>query len=458
MKRLIVLIVAVTFIPGAFLIAQQESKLAISGELLSDQRVLLKGSNNWVWNENRITLKLDKRSEEKSRFYSEIWLRNFGIPNIVSSSDLYNKGITDPLNMEIREAYFRLNGFLTKRLDVTIGRQRIAWGTADKLNPTDNINPYDLEDVLDFGRHRGSDAINLNYYFSNYLSLQAIFVPLFTPANLPAGIFSNALNPDLSLPAGITLRDMSDTLIMPQNNIREGSSFGFKIKGFAAGIDFSLSYLIRNDPLPFITRNTFIPADLEGGVNVNTTLAYSGSGIVGADMATSLGGVGLWAEAALFIPKEDVVMTNDFTALYPFSPSPVTRDSLLLDKSKPFIKFILGGDYIFSNGIYVNIQYMHGFLNERGRENLNDYLFLRFEKSLFNDKIKISPLNGAIIVNDWKNINDNYAFAYMPELIYKASSNSQLTISSVIFSGKGDNLFAKLKNSNMLMFKYKYNF
>jgi hypothetical protein len=34
-------------------------------------------------------------------------------------------------------------------LEVTVGKQIYAWGTADAFNPTDNINPYDYLDVLD---------------------------------------------------------------------------------------------------------------------------------------------------------------------------------------------------------------------------------------------------------------------------------------------------------------------
>ena len=34
-------------------------------------------------------------------------------------------------------------------VEVTLGKQVYAWGTADAFNPTDNINPYDYLDVLD---------------------------------------------------------------------------------------------------------------------------------------------------------------------------------------------------------------------------------------------------------------------------------------------------------------------
>mgnify|MGYP001320150211 CR=1 FL=1 len=438
--------------------AQEANSLKLSGELLTDQRFLLKSPNDWAWNENRLTLNLDKRVTGNSKFYSEIWLRNIGLPDINSSPDLYNKGIIDPYNLEIREAYVQLNGFLTKSLDLSIGRQRIVWGTADKLNPTDNLNPLDLEDILDFGRRRGSDAINLNYYINNDFSLQGVFIPFFQPANMPVGIFANILNPAMEMPNGMILKNVSDTLMMPKYDIGESSSAGLKFKGFARGVNFSLSYVWGYDGLPFATKNTFIPVDTLGGININSQLSYARTHIIGADLVTSIAGIGVWAEAAAFIPGKDVIMTNDLSAFYPMSPVPVTQDSLVLDKTKPYIKFVVGGDYFFSDGSYLNVQYLHGFFHERARENLNDYFFLRYEKTFLNNKLKITPIGGGFIVTGWNNIKDNYALAYMPEIVYKATINSEITLATVIFDGKGDNLFAQLKDYNMLMLKLKYSF
>ena len=438
--------------------AQEDAdKLKLSGELLTDQRFLDESPNDWAWNENRLTLNLEK-STDNAKFYSEVWLRNIGLPDINSSSDLYNKGILDPYNLEVREAYVQLYGFLTKNLDVTIGRQRIVWGTADKLNPTDNLNPLDLEDILDFGRRRGSDAINLNYYINNDFSMQGVFIPFFQPANMPVGIFANILNPTMEMPDGMVLKSVSDTLMMPKYNIGESSSAGLKFKGFAKGVNFSLSYVWGYDGLPFATKNSLIPVDTLGGININSQLSYARTHIMGADLVTSIAGFGVWAEAAAFIPGKDVIMTNDLSAFYPMSPVPVTMDSLALDKSKPYIKFVIGGDYFFSDGSYLNVQYLHGFIHERARENLNDYFFLRYEKTFLNNKLKITPIGGGFIVTDWENIQDNYALAYMPEIAYNPTVNSEITVSTTIFDGKGDNLFAQLKDYNMFMFKMKYSF
>ena len=437
---------------------QDESRLKISGELLTDERFLLNDKKDWAWNENRLALRFDKKITNSSKFYSEVWLRNIGLPNITTSSDLYNKGIVDPYNLEIREAYIQLFGFLTKNLDLKIGRQRITWGTADKLNPTDNLNSYDLEDILDFGRHRGSDAISLNYYFNNDFSFQGVFIPFFQPANMPVGIFANALNPTMELPQGMVLKGSSDTILMPKYNLGESTVAGGKFKGMVKGVDFSLSYVWGYDGLPFATRNTFIPVDALGGISINSQLSFARTHIIGADLATSIAGFGFWTEAAAFIPEKDVIMTNDLSAFYPMSPIPVTQDSLILDKTKPYIKFVVGGDYNFADGSYLNFQYLHGFIHERGNENLNDYFFFRYEKKFFNDKFKIAPIGGGFIVTDWDKIEDNYAIVYMPEVSYKATDNAEITLSTVIFDGKGDNLFANLKDYNMFMFKLKYSF
>lgn len=456
-KNCILTLILIVAISGT-INAQEDNNLKLSGHLLTDQRLLLKNDNDWAWNENRLTLKLDKRIADNSKFYSEIWLRNIGLPTIASSHDLYNKGIVDPYNLDIREAYVQLNGFLTKNLDLSIGRQRIVWGTADKLNPTDNLNPLDLEDILDFGRRRGSDAINMNYYINNEFSLQGVFIPFFQPANMPVGIFANALNPNMELPQGMVLKDFSDSLTMPKYNLGESSTAGLKFKGFAKGADFSLSYVWGYDGLPYSAKNILKPVDLTGGTSIHSQLSFIRTHIIGTDIATSIAGIGVWAEAAAFIPEKNIVMTNDLSAFYPMSPVPVTQDSLLLEKNKPYVKFVIGADYNFSDGSYVNLQYLHGFIHERGNDNMNDYFFLRYEKTILNNKLKIAPIGGGFIVTDWDNIQDNYALVYMPEIAYKATDNAEITLSAVIFDGKGDNLFANLKDYNMLMFKLKYSF
>ncbi|MBN1182607.1 MAG: hypothetical protein JXB49_09995 [Bacteroidales bacterium] len=459
MKRVCIFIMLISLFVLSIKINAQDpddERLKLSGEFLSDERFLLTDPYDWAWNETRLTLGLDKKITDNSKFHSEIWLRNIGLPGISSAADLYNKGIVDPYNLEIREAYVQIYGFLTKNLDLSIGRQHIAWGTADKLNPTANLNPYDMEDILDFGRQRGSDAINLNYYINNDFSLQGVFIPFFQPANMPVGIFSDALNPETELPDGMVLHEYSDKIIMPRYNLRESSIAGFKFKGFASGVDFSVSYVWGLDGLPFNTRNTIIPVDTIGGININSELTFARNHIIGADMAAGLGGVGLWAEAALIIPEHEVITANDYSAFFPDRETMI-RNNIVLYK-EPYLKYIVGGDYFFADGSYFNLQYMHGFMLERGTDNLNDYFFFQFEKKFLNDKLTVAPIGGAFIIAYWNEIKKNYALIYMPSVKYQATPNTEISLSTALFEGAGDNVFANLKEYNMFMFKMKYSF
>jgi len=298
----------------------------------------------------------------------------------------------------------------------------------------------------------------MTYYIYNNFSLQGVFIPFFQPANMPVGIFSNALDPGMELPQGMVLKGFSDTLLLPRYNLGQSAVSGLKFKGFAKGFDFSVSYVWGIDGVPFNTRNTLIPVDTLGGINIHSQLSFARTHIIGVDLATSLGGIGFWAEAAVFVPEKDIVMTNDLSAFYPMLPMPVTQDSIILDKAKPYLKFVVGGDYFFTDGSYFNLQYMHGFIHERGNKNLNDYFFLQYEKKFFNEKLKVAPIGGGFIVADWDNIKDNYALVYMPEIAYQATENAEITLSVVMFDGKGDNVFANLNDYNMFMFKLKYSF
>ena len=457
MKRLCLFFTAVALLllnANCALSQNSDTKLKFSGGLMTDQRFLLKSPNPWAWNENRLTLKLGKKfRNDKGKFYTEVWLRNLGLPRIMSTADLYNKNIVAPYNLEIREAYVQLYGFLTKNLDVKIGKQRIAWGTADMLNPTDNLNPYDVEDVLDFGRHRGSIAINLEYYFNNNFSLQAVYIPIFQPANLPIGIFGNALTEEISVPPEFTVESFNDEVIMPKFNLGTSATVGGKLRGFAGGVDFSLSYVWARDGFPIGYYNKVTPGDSPGGINITAQTTFFRQHIFGADLATSIGGVGVWAEAAGFLPDKEVVMTTDLTSFIPG----LKQDSVLL-KKEIFFKYIIGADYNFANNMYLNVQYLHGFVTERGRGNLNDYFFIQYQMKFFEDKLKFVPLAGAFIVSDWKKVTKNYALIYAPQISYMATDNLELMLSTVLFSGDGDNLFVKFKDYDLIMFKMIFSF
>ncbi len=73
---------------------------------------------------------------------------------------------------------------------------------------------------------------------------------------MPVGIFSGLLNPKMELPGNLYIKSFSDSLIMPRLNLKENLTGGLRVKGFAAGIDFSLSYALAYDGLPVPLKKT----------------------------------------------------------------------------------------------------------------------------------------------------------------------------------------------------------
>ncbi|MBK9290890.1 MAG: hypothetical protein IPM52_04600 [Bacteroidetes bacterium] len=439
-------------------LSAQEAVTKFSGELLSDQRWFTQDTPSWAWSENRLNLKFEQRLPGQTRFRTEVWLRNFGLPMLQSPLQLYSKTQTDPWDLEIREAWMQKQGFLDEKIDLTIGRQRIAWGTADKINPTDNLNPLDFEDVLDFGRRRGIDAISLNYYPSRSFDLQFVFLPWFRPANLPVGPFASLFAPQKPLPDGLTVTYMKQNLRMPKPRFQDQAALGLRAKGRVAGLDLSVSYSNAYDGLPYLDTSRVLPHE-SGGVAVISNLRFNRLHTFGADLATSLGGAGLWAEAALTLPAKNHISTVDLSAVSPFFPGlPAFADSLELDTNKPWLKWVLGTDYHFKDGTYFNLQYAHGFYHERGRDNLNNYLTIRLERSFINDRLNVSPLSGAFVFKDAKDIQNQHAIVWMPELAYKPVPDFQIGLKATLFGGKGENLFARMNNYDMLTLKASYSF
>ncbi len=129
-----------------------------------------------------------------------------------------------------------------------------------RINPTDNINPDDLEDIFNFGAHLGSDAVSATYYLDDF-TLQGVYVPVFTPTAFPYGDWITAFTPDMSLPPGATIGAMDDKIILPENIISETQSFAFKVGTIIFDYDVSLSYYNGRDDLPLLTKAVLTPME-----------------------------------------------------------------------------------------------------------------------------------------------------------------------------------------------------
>jgi len=458
-------------------LTKAQEALQIRGSLFTDNRVYTQSNLPWSWNENRLDVHLEQKLEGKARIMADVWLRNFGAP--------VRSGVV--MEPEVREAYIEVYDFLVKGLDLRAGRQRIKWGTADKINPTDVINPYDAEDIWDFGRHLGSEAIDLKYYHHDW-HVEAVWVPYFRKARLPLGnmqeVFMNYESlPDFILvnvsdtlpliPFGLHVNSLSLSDNLPSSDLTSAGSWSLKAGARVAGLDFSLSYQYVRDgfPMPAATSigidSLHLTFPFNAYLNTTTELVYPRFHIAGFDLAGSIGNVGIWFEAAAFFPQERIMHTIIEPDLKTFVlrnygldltiRTPEFPDHTVLEK-KPWVQYVAGTDYTFREGTYVNFQFAHGFFHERGKNNLNDYFLFRAEKSILDDKLKLALLSGGAVVSNWKDVAGNYGIIYTPEISYKPNDNTEITLGVRLIKARGTGLIASLKKKDEAFFKITYHF
>lgn len=457
-------------------------KLSLNGYIQTDNRLLLDGVKLHR-QEYRLDVKMEYKPFEKTRFYGEVWLRGYKYPEITQLNDLSEKKRILNFDSDIREAYFDIYGLFTKNLDIRVGRQRIAWGTADRLNPTDNLNPYDMEDIWDFGRHLGSNAIKLTYYLKSF-TFTGVVIPWFTPSVLPDKSWNAAFNteykipglifdstsiPGIKIPVYLQPGSISDTIILPEKSLKHTPAFGIKIKKSIGNFDISASYTYAHDALPIpkkmyshlILDTLILSPELkaEGRVSAKAHLEYPVIKVIGLDFAGSVKGVGIWGEAACFLPEK--IMMKRYLKYsipdYSITVDSVLTDSLILD-NKPYLKFILGFDYNFKHGFYLNFQYLHGFINERGSKELNDYFLISLQWKNQRDNLQLNLLQGGVQISDFKNLRNNYAWFYTPEIIYKPVDNAEIILGAHLLDGTPGTSFGKVTKNDEVFLKFRYTF
>jgi hypothetical protein len=427
----------------------------IGGSLQLDRRLRLGGDSVRIADfYNRFRPEISSRLDSRLYMFASLDVRFYDFTMAGSTVDLEDVGRNFPTELTVWEAYVNLSGVFVDGLDVTLGKQRIQWGTADKLNPTDLLNAYDFSDLTNFTARVPTWAARLEYYVAD-LRLEAIWLPTFHPPLLPRGGSQLLLRSrQVATPQGVTVRLDNDYLLFPSRSPGNGS-FAAKLAGYAAGFDYSLSYFDGFDGLPIPQRVELTPADTPtaqpGTLVGNVWLAFPRMRTVGADFATEMGGVGLWGEGALVYPEEVPLVT----VIYAETDSVVERTTALEDK--PFLRSTLGIDYTFPGGLYANVQWAHGLFFERGAGKLHDYFVGRLERAFSSDELKLA-VGGVFEVGRWSDVSGNYGWGAFPEITYAPLDNIEMIVGTFLVDGRGESLFGAWSDTDQAYLRLKVSF
>lgn len=314
----------------------------------------------------RIESRLTLNAKVSDNVSARIRLDAFASPDALFSSQnfpeagiLASPGQTEPFELSLYEAYVKINHFLLKNLDLTVGKQRIQWGTADKLNVVDNLNPLDFANFLTFDpdyylERRPQIALNFEYYPYKDSKLQLVWLPSRQYSPLPSG-FSEMLKANLSALPEPEINLATETSALKNTN------FGLRFSTVLANVDVGLSYYRGNYSLPYI-QGVELSDPIEPSPS-QVYFKYPKKQVLGIDLSGELKSIGWWAELARIQP-ESVSAWSDSYLLMGGQLIPIALNFNLMEKF--YWQWVIGTDYTFSvaDGLYLNLQYLHGLFDE----------------------------------------------------------------------------------------------
>lgn len=327
-----------------------------------------------------------------------------------------------------------LEGYVTAHFahaDLRIGKQIVAWGRADGINPTDNLTARDYVSLLPFedDQRFGTVAVKLDVYLSAKYSLGVFTTPFFEPSNVP-------------LPAaGRDIREKTPARTFSNSEI------GLKLDKVEEGFDWSLSYFHGFSLLPDLRI-----LGIDGGGPI-LEMHYDRIDVIGADFARNIGRYGFRGEAAY-------VQTKDKSG-----GDPAVKN--------PYLFWVLGVDRSFFENLNINLQFFQRRVRrfhdpeaiadpvERSlavqnavldgqRDRLSHGLSTRVADKWFNE-----TLQGEIFAVINLTRRDYYL---RPSLTYAFSDHWKGTIGGDFYYGAADTQFGSLRPNRGAFAEWRYGF
>lgn len=399
-------------------------------------------------NEQALQLRLHTDPDRRWQFVTAVDLvTGTDMPRVELAGDGVEEQ-NDQWQVRSDAAYIDMQRLGLDGLDVRIGRQVIAWGTADIFNPTDVLSSRSFEDPSKFGQNLPDPAVNVHYQAWGF-DLNAIYVQRFQSPRLPAGIEQQFFNSGRIPPE---FADLADEFLRNDGNIDltllpdvpSRSMWGARLVRNFGGFDASVSYARANEEIPVLRSidvKVFDPVNFEAAVDAD--IFFPRKTVYGADVAGQLpflGHPGVWAEAAWTVPEP---ATQTIT----FLGAPLSTSTIL---DEPYLKYTVGGDYTIRSGYLFQCQIVHGFIDENERALLGNYVVAGFEKSYFTDALRVR-LFEAYSASDG-------GYLVTPDLLWYATDSIEVGLGGIVYGGKSDSKFGGTPSGDQYYLRLRYAF
>ncbi len=357
-----------------------------SSNRLFDDRSHIGTASTW--------LRMDKRLDNQLGIYAEV----FG-----AREDMRSDG-NDVAR--VREAY--LDGRVGA-LDFRLGKQIIAWGRADRLNPTDNLTPRDarlLAADIDEDRF-GSLAAKTSWNLDANTSLIGVWLPEFRPNRI-------YLRPGLS-----------------EQIPNSSRNWALKLDQSGKAIDWSVSYYDGHD--------------LTGDLSADLIIRHYRTRVIGADIATTRGAWRFALESA-YTHTED----PDGTIAYVKNPFVYT----VLGIERDFGDNTSGIVQLFNRRVMhyqtpPAAEQQHAILTSQLDQQQNG-LSLRLAKKWLNETLE-TEVSGVTLL-------ERRGYLIRPRLIYAWSDQVKVLAGYEHFDGSNSTLYGLLRRNRLLFTELRFFF
>lgn len=330
-----------------------------------------------------------------------------------------------------------LEGYVSahiKNVDLRIGKQNVAWGRADAINPTDNLSPKNYTVLLPFQEDRrfGTTSIKLDAQVTPEHTITLFMTPLFEPSIIP-----------LPLPPGAVVLNNN----IPPHTL-SNSEVGLKLNKTSGETDWSVSYYHGFNLFPEIRLKGFVPPS-----SPLLELRYPEIDVAGADVAKNYGRYGFRAEAAYIAPKD--YNSEEPTAI------------------QPYLYYVLGVDRTFLENLNINLQlvgsWVPSFKDPRRIPNPiqraviteNAILFYQQHRANYGLTSRISDrwfhdtLEAELLLVIYFNPTNMYL---RPVVTYAFTDRVKGSVGGDIYSGPHDSFFGLLEQNQTFFAEVRYTF
>ena len=361
-----------------------------------------------------------------------LWLRGRSqiVPALAVAADGWV--MNDHLFQERATSALLREGYLDLRfgsLDVRVGEQIIAWGRADRLNPTDNLTPRNFTLLVpeDGDQRTGTTGIKATYHLAGF-PLTGVWLPTFQPHVVPIE----------------TPRD--PFILLPRQLPREPvSQYAVRLEQTGSKVDWSLSFFDGFDLYPDLQ---VVGMTL---TTVSVAQTYHRVQIIGADAATVWGPYGLRAEAAYTFTEH----SSDNQVKSPFFYMVVGADRTFLVNLNINLQFVLRVISDYQNPIDVAsparrpVAIQQATLNSQ-LDRVQESITLRVSKKWLGETLEteVGSIVGLVRLD----------YAVRPKVKYAITDRLRLTAGGDIFRGPSPSFFGRLRNTSTAYVELRWDY